>query len=257
MAKRFADTKLTREAWYRRLKPVFKAAWRFLTDECDCAGIWAIDTDAMAFHVGEEVDLEALLSAVNADRPNRLVRISGDKLFIPGFIQFQYGELKHECKPHRPVLKRLAEVDLPKEYRKGFETLKDKDKDKEKEKEKEGGVGETPRLRPVFDFDAALASSGFAINGPFALERFNEQIQSTADFESLLAAIKHYRAHLSANPWKSPKQSFASFLGTPDEGFFWRDFISPDSANHAVFGTSQSGIDAFLAERSSGAGGVQ
>jgi hypothetical protein len=152
MAKRFVDTGLGRKAWFRTLSPVMKCAWRFLTEECDCAGAWSIDRAAMEFHIGAPVDLDALRAAVNADGEVRLVRLGRDKLFLPGFVAFQYGELSPACKPHVPVLKRLAELgivdnSLPfdenaKGYPKGFQTLKEKEKDKDKEKG-EGGAGET------------------------------------------------------------------------------------------------------------------
>ena len=55
VAKRFVDTVLGRKAWFRKLSPRLKCAWRFLTEECDQVGIWSIDLDSMEFHIGIQV----------------------------------------------------------------------------------------------------------------------------------------------------------------------------------------------------------
>lgn len=136
MAKRFADTNLSDESWYRRLSPTFKAAWRYLTDKCDSAGCWSIDAEAMDFHVGAPVNFEEFLKAVNADKPDRLVVFDDRrKLLIPGFVGFQYGVLKPDCKPHQPVIKRCRELEQLEGYPKGIDTLKEKEKDTDQEKE--------------------------------------------------------------------------------------------------------------------------
>lgn len=167
MAKRFSDTKLTRQTWYRKLPPIQKCAWRFLTDECDCAGVWDIDQEAMEFYLGESIDLEKTIDAFNCDGKIRVVRITGRKLFITGFVEFQYGQLSVDCKPHKPVIARLTELSLfdeskgyPKGYSKGFQTLQEKEKDKEKEKGKKGGLGENSK--PSSDLKSALAACELA-----------------------------------------------------------------------------------------------
>ena len=138
MSKRFADTKLSSEAWYRKLTPVFKAAWRFLTDECDQAGSWSIDAESLDFHVGAPVDLPSFISAVNSDKENRVIIFDeGRKLLIVGFVKFQYGALSADCKAHTPIIKRCEELKHLKGYPKGIHTLKEKEEDKETEKEKE------------------------------------------------------------------------------------------------------------------------
>lgn len=145
--KRFTDIKLGRDKWFRVLKPAMKCAVRFLFDECCEAGAWPIDEDAMEFYVGERIDIDALISAVNADGKVRIRLHGKDKLFIPGFIAFQYGELSPDCKPHLKVIRRLKELSLWIEYLKGLQTLEEEEEEKEKEedKEKKGGAGGSPR----------------------------------------------------------------------------------------------------------------
>lgn len=137
MAKRFADTKLTREAWYRKMPPIYKAAWRYLADECDEVGVWPIDEDSMQFHVGAPVRLAEFLQHAN-DGKQRIARWNG-KLVVLGFIDFQYGQLSEatQCKPHLKYIQLLRKHTLWIPYTKGFQTLMEEEKEMEQEKELE------------------------------------------------------------------------------------------------------------------------
>lgn len=143
MSKRFTDTEKWRKSWFRNLEPKMKCTWEFLRDNCDVAGVWEIDVDSIEFHVKANVSLNEIVESFG----DRIAILDDNKLMLTGFIEFQYGALSHECKPHRPVIKRLEKLNLLKGYQKGFERVsntleeKEKEKDQVKEKEKEGGVG--------------------------------------------------------------------------------------------------------------------
>ena len=125
MAKRFIDTKMWDKAWFRRLTPKYKAVWLYLLTRCDHAGIWDADWEAAEFLIGEAVNYNELPGAIK----EKMQSIQGDdQYFIPSFVEFQYGELKENSKPHLSVIKRLEE--------KGLDTLKAKYKDKEEDKNK-------------------------------------------------------------------------------------------------------------------------
>lgn len=152
--KRFTDTNLNREPWFRKLKPRLKCAVRFLFDECDNAGIWVIDMETLTYFIGEEVGLDELLMTVNSDKVDRIELIREGKLFIPGFIDFQYGELSEYCKPHQKVISILKKYGLLervyKGYSKGISTLQEEEVDKEEDKEEDGkGAGGKPAKRPL------------------------------------------------------------------------------------------------------------
>jgi hypothetical protein len=146
MAKRFTDTALNRQPWFRKLKPKMKCAVRFLFDECDVAGVWVIDMETLSYFVGEDVGLEELFSKINSDKQNRIEMFGKDKIFIPGFISFQYGELTENCKPHRPIISLLKKYGLYERvligYQKGIDTLEEKEKEMEQEQEKDFGKSE-------------------------------------------------------------------------------------------------------------------
>jgi len=147
--KRFTDTNLNREPWFRKLKPKTKCAIRFLFDECNAAGIWVIDMETLSYFVGEEVTLDELLPAVNSDKADRIEVFNDDKLFIPGFVEFQYGRLSEDCKPHKKIIALLSKYNLLdrvyKGYTKGINTLQEEEEDKEEEKDGKGAGGKPSR----------------------------------------------------------------------------------------------------------------
>lgn len=135
------------------MKPALKCAWNFLCDECDEAGVWAIDAEMMAFCIGEDVDLDELIAAANEGKA-RLEKMGEGKIWIKIFVEFQYGKLSENCKPHLRIIQLLKKYGLldrvTEGYTKGIDTLEDKDKEKEtdKEKEKEEGGSRGKPKRP-------------------------------------------------------------------------------------------------------------
>lgn len=106
-AKRFRDTGRWR-GWYRELPPKIKLLWDYLCDECDHAGIFKEDYALASFCIGEAVTWEDVKTFL----ASKIVRIDSDKLFIPSFIEFQYGlceevRLNPENNAHKGVIKEL------------------------------------------------------------------------------------------------------------------------------------------------------
>lgn len=89
MAKRFTDTGKWKKRWYRKLPPKMKAAWDYLCDNCDHAGIWEADFEMMSDYVGDDVTAEECEEHFDK---KRFIRISDEKCFLPGFLTFQYGD---------------------------------------------------------------------------------------------------------------------------------------------------------------------
>tara|TARA_R100000781_G_scaffold94684_1_gene59000 strand:+ start:6015 stop:6968 length:954 start_codon:yes stop_codon:yes gene_type:complete len=137
MAKRFIDTKIWDKAWFRKLTTKNKLLWIYILTKCDHAGIWDADWEAAEFFIGETVSFNDLPEIIQ----DKMNYIQGeDQYYIPSFIEFQYGVLKENSKPHLSVIKRLNDKGLLK----GIDTLKsknitpkDKDKNKDKDKVKE------------------------------------------------------------------------------------------------------------------------
>ena len=154
MAKRFIDTKIWDKAWFRKLTTKNKLLWIYILTKCDHAGIWDADWEAAEFFIGEKVAFKDLPEMIQ----KKMNYIQGeDQYYIPSFIEFQYGVLKENSKPHLSVIKRLDEKGLLK----GIDTLKnknitpkDKDKDKVKDKEKREQEFKNQSLKIGKDLDA-------------------------------------------------------------------------------------------------------
>lgn len=98
---------------------------------------WAL----ISFQIGENVSLGDL------DQFGDRVRVlDNGKIWLTGFISFQYGTLSKACPAHKPVFKaiKLHGLDtlLNRVSDRVSNTLQDKEKDKEKEKDSDGGAGE-------------------------------------------------------------------------------------------------------------------
>lgn len=139
MAKRFTDSGKWDKEKFSQLSAKLKLAWIYLCDKCDHAGVWDVNIRLMSFQVGESYTLEELIEGLGEN-----VELRGSKIFIPAFIEFQYGDLNPTNRVHQSVIQRLDKLAPSKPHASPFQGAKDKDKDKDKEKEKEeGGVGET------------------------------------------------------------------------------------------------------------------
>jgi hypothetical protein len=92
MGKRFADTKLHHKVWFRKLPLALREAWRIICAECDVIGVWEIDLESLNLWVDPlnnghyNIDLASLVEAFD------LKVIDEDKLWIPGYVPFQYGD---------------------------------------------------------------------------------------------------------------------------------------------------------------------
>lgn len=156
--KRFTATEKWDDSWFRKLPPEQKCFWDFICTRCDCAGVWKVDLEAAEFFIGAKLDLHTLTVAFG----KRIRILSEGKWWITQFVEFQYGRLSRECKPHLPIFKALEHHGISLEtlgksvVEQNSETLKPntlgealanpsvrvQEKDKEKEKDKEGGESE-------------------------------------------------------------------------------------------------------------------
>lgn len=143
MPKRFTATEKWEDYWFRRLSPDYKLLWLYLLDKCNLAGLWEKDFELASQLTGSKYDEKDLMKVFNG----RLVEIDRF-IFIPKFIEFQYGcdfRDLDEAKPiHKAVIKTLNKYNLHTlliEYGESIDRVqymvKDKDMVKEKVKVKE------------------------------------------------------------------------------------------------------------------------
>lgn len=132
MAKRFTDSNKFNDTWYRKLPLLQKVIWEFLLAECNHAGILEnFDLELMSFKIGSEVTKDDLKLF-----SERLVFINEKTLFLPKFLEFQYGVFNEKNRVHANVLKELNRYNISAPWTDRGRTG-DGPKEKEKEKEKE------------------------------------------------------------------------------------------------------------------------
>ena len=121
------DTNLWECSWFLDLSPESKNLWQYLERNCDCAGIWEIDILQFKRKIGyREINLSSFITEVNKDydklsgNPVTVKRVmlicNNSKLWLTGFISFQYEKGKSGVNPNIPaiigVLNRLKENDI-------------------------------------------------------------------------------------------------------------------------------------------------
>lgn len=227
MGKRFTDTDKWKDKWYRKLGSQKRDFWQYLLDHCDNAGFWKKDFEMASFVLGFDVENSGYIQAFNSEKTR--INDHGSHLEIVDFISFQFGVLKHECKPHRPIIELLKKYNL-KGYRKGINTLEEKEKEKDKEKEKEikGGVGGGEIEKDFNQLEAFNAIwELYPVRGRLkrsaSLRWWCESVMWQKTATRIVKALDNYLAHLKANDWKKPKD----LLNWLEEWPEWEDYEQP------------------------------
>lgn len=109
MAKRFTDTDKWKKGFIRNLPAKYKLLWLYILDDCNHAGIWDTDFEVASIRIGSKIN-EKEACKVFAEQ----IKIfdKGNKWFIPKFIDFQYGTLNENSRPHQAVIKLLDKYDV-------------------------------------------------------------------------------------------------------------------------------------------------
>lgn len=100
--KRFTDTEKWNDPWFRKLPVRLKSFWQYVCDRCDHSGVIPLDLELASFQIGETISASDL-----GYLGDRFREIESGKFMVVKFIQFQYGKLSRECKPHTPVFAAL------------------------------------------------------------------------------------------------------------------------------------------------------
>jgi len=150
MSKRYSDTEIWNEDWFIALSPAHMLFWKYVTDKCDHAGVFKVNTTMFKKLTGMDVDTTAFLQAVNSipktSGEPRIQELKNGYWYLTGFVSFHYG-LKPNInnRVHRSVIDILlqygiedsiwTQVDPNLNSSRGqldpIEGLKDKDKDKD------------------------------------------------------------------------------------------------------------------------------
>lgn len=140
--KRFTETEKWRDPWFQKLDGRSRFLWLWLCDRVDNGGVIDICWPICNAETGETF-MEADLAFLG----DRVERLPNGKWWIPGFVNFQFGELSNASKVHQSVEKILLRHSLSDRVpHRLWDSPKEKEEDKEKEKESEGrGVSRNGR----------------------------------------------------------------------------------------------------------------
>lgn len=196
MSKRFTDTQIWEKEWFMSLTPRLKCLWRYLTERCDQSGVWDPNWNLASIYIGESVSMKDLKSF-----GDHVEVLENGKVFIPDFINFQYGRLSESSPAHNPVFRAIEKNRLSNRvFNRVSNTLKEKEKEEDKDKEEE-----------------IVSSKAKIENEIFSDQVFMETLQMTHRGKNYKQAFSECYLHHSNNkePPKSVgewKQKFNSWL---------------------------------------------
>jgi hypothetical protein len=125
MFKRLHDVDKWDRPWYRKLTPVEKCAWDFITSKCDNVGVWIPDFEIAEIYIGASLDWKVFTEKCN----DNITVMTNGKWWIIDFCRFQYAELREDT-ASRPLLSYIATLKkhgLWKAYLKGIYSHHDND----------------------------------------------------------------------------------------------------------------------------------
>lgn len=216
MPKRFTATEKWTDPWFTSLPERDRLFWIYLLDNCDNAGIWRRNEMLITAYFPGYV-FDPLVWA------SRLTKINDEKWFIPKFIEFQYGTLNPDSRPHASVLSRLKKEGVSIGYSKSIHTIKDKDK--EQDKDKEGvreGVGGIEAAAPLGAFEKIWERYPRKLGKEESRVRFKREVITMVDFLDIQKALDNFLAQIHEDKTETQYTPHGSTWFNKR----WRDYIN-------------------------------
>jgi len=135
--KRFTDIEIWDKEWYMELEPKHKCLMKYIFDKCDAAGCWNPNWKLASLHIGSTVNFSDLVSLPK----DQYEILENGKIFIPDFINFQYGSLSEKSPAHNPVFIAIKKNNLSNRvFNRVCNTLQEEEEDKEEDKDKDKDI---------------------------------------------------------------------------------------------------------------------
>lgn len=243
MAKRFTDTEKYRKHFLRSLSAPYKLLWDYILCDCNHAGIWIVDFEAARMYLGKDVRLneKVALQAFNKDEQRIIPIDCGDKWFVVGFIEYQYGQLNPKNRVHASVIKMLERYGL---WKDGNLCLDVTNADAHKlptQKQEEQTEQKDELLATVTDvlpkgyelFDLAFISEEYKDTFFTWLNYKRERRERYKTQASLETAYKRL-LNLGSNDAQLVKQVIEQSIGNNWAGLFALKSKQQNSTNHAT-----------------------
>ena len=229
MAKRFTDTEIWDGVWFQNLPTKMKLAWKYLCDKCNHAGIWKLNIKLIHFQTGEDITKKDLQSYFGG----KIIAIENDKLFIPSFIEFQYGVKMNDLNPsnkvHLSVIQILKNKGVYKPLEDPSQGTKDKDKDKDKAKDKDKDKEKEKEAIGILEAEFQIVYDAYPLKTgrPSSLKRYLREIKlnQVVKFKN---SITKYKTVLENEKFDRRPLNFTSYIGTKSTGHPWLDYLDGD-----------------------------
>ncbi len=238
MAKRFTDTSKWDKASFDGLTGKMKLVWIYLCDKCDHAGIWDINYRQMNFHLGMETAEWELKECFG----DKLIFLSPTKIFIPAFVEFQYGELNPDNRAHLSVINRLKKEGAYKVLGSSLQGAKDKDKEKDQAKDSSLEEVQEKPFRP--DLDAIYSRYPLKVGKSLGLKKLASTIKTPSDEQDAHKALEAFLAH---HKRKGTQAEFIPQFKTWANS--WRDCLDPSYGHSEGFADTAGASEAEAKER--------
>ena len=103
----FTDKNKWQDPWFRKLSGPAKMLWFYITDHADKVGIADLDFGLASQDCGIKITEDHL-----SELGKRVVWVDEDKVFMPKYIDFQYGKLSPNCPPHKKIIQLVESLEL-------------------------------------------------------------------------------------------------------------------------------------------------
>lgn len=107
MSKRFIDTKIFDQEWFGEITAIQKLLWFYLFCQCDGVGIYELNFKKASFDLGVQISLPEI-EALGIG--TRVISISEKKIWLSGFIKFQYKNFSPKNHAQRGMMRTIVEA---------------------------------------------------------------------------------------------------------------------------------------------------
>jgi hypothetical protein len=202
VANRFTDSKKWDDPFLLEIEPKYKLLWVYILDKCNHAGIYkqcsALEKCCLGYDFNW-MEVEKVFKG-------RVVQLKDQKYFIPGFVEFQYGDLNPENRVHKSVLDILTKEGAYKGLIRTIQGRKDKDYDKDKDNIKINNNHDTDKDNCSSDHDKDKTDNDIGkwfeefwaiypkpIGQSMAYITFKATVKTKKDFQDIKTALNNYK----------------------------------------------------------------
>lgn len=204
MAKRFVDNEIWKKEWFQDLSLKHKILIKYIFENCDIAGVMEMNYRLSSFLIGEKItktDIEEINKA-----KEQFYFIDDKKIYIRNYIEFQYGTLSENCKPHKPVIEKLKKYGIfervCKGFTKGIDTLEEQEQEQEEEEEqgKEQGKKKEQEIS-----NSDINCFGSYMNVVLTKKQYNQLLTKMQSKELLDKFIEELSGNIEQGTYKNDK----------------------------------------------------